>query len=50
MERKAKDFFPASGDFSGRNKESELPWETFIYYAVFQFEKEKELSQVVFIF
>lgn len=50
MERKAKDFFPASGDFSGRNKESKLPWETFINYAVFQFEKERELSQVVFIF
>lgn len=50
MERKSKDFFTASGDFSGRNKEPELPWETFINYAVFQFEKEKELSQVVFIF
>lgn len=37
MERKSKDFFPTSGDFSGRNKEPELPWETFINNTVVQY-------------
>lgn len=51
MERKAKDFFLDSGEFSERNKELELPRETFIncdtgFRAIFDLKKREYSSKL----